>query len=586
MMRALLPAVAVFAAWVSGAATLRDGSWLYGHDSGDHDGLGDNPMNCYNVPLSAPISIGDAARAFGLKNVCVCRWGHADDAYLRQFEGLGRVSWAITGERDDRYYSLLSHDFKLLGKMPNLVAFDLDDYFRPQGSRPDDVVETPDGAVKSAAGAIPYDELIRLRDRAHADPKRPVALQLVVYDFELRAEMRPVFDAVDRVQYWTWCGKDLGGLRERFAYYRTLAPGKPTTLGIYMWDFGNRKPLELGFMKQQLAVGYELWKCGEVEGFVFHCSNLLNKDLPAVEYARAWFAAHADETRETAVTHPVPDPVVSPSADERMTFSGTGERQLLCSGDGRVTIVEPSGRVPWKRVGCGTVSCVGLRDGSVYWSGAEGLRRVRYALPCDPHAAAETLVEDEVRGFDFVERDGRLGADLVFLRGNTAVVIKPETMAETARVALPPGAQALRASGKGRFTVVAGTEIFLFGTDGVRADVRKVSGSSVNDAVLLADGNLLVARDAEIVEYCACGNARWRFARPADAAFAAARFTSVQRIAGQTVVGVTGNGRDPAGKRPTAFGVSAEGRILWSCSSSTDRDMRKVIRIQSEEEYN
>ena len=316
-MRALLLAAAASAAWVSGAATLRDGSWLYGHDSGDHDGLGDNPMNCYNVPLSAPIAIGDAARVFGLKNVCVCRWGHADDAYLRQFRGLDRVSWAITGERDDRYYSLLSHDFRLLGKMPNLVAFDLDDYFRPQGSRPDDVVETPDGTVKSAAGAIPYDELIRLRDRAHADPKRPVALQLVVYDFELRAEMRPVFDAVDRIQYWTWCGQDLSGLEKRFAYYRSLAPGKPTSLGIYMWDFGNRKPLELGFMKQQLSAGFRLWKKGEVDGFVFHCSNLINKVLPAVEDARAWFAAHADEPRETAVEHPVPDPVILPSARPR-----------------------------------------------------------------------------------------------------------------------------------------------------------------------------------------------------------------------------------------------------------------------------
>ena len=269
-----------------------------------------------------------------------------------------------------------------------------------------------------------------------------------------------------------------------------------------------------------------------------------------------------------------------------MAFSGTGERQLLCSGDGRVTIVEPSGRVPWKREGCETVACVGLRDGFVHWSGAEGFCRVRYALPCDPHAAAETLAEGEVRGFDFVERDGRSGADLVFLRGDEAVVLDPEAKSVTAHIAVPAGAQALRASGKGRFTVVAGTELVTFGTDGKRADSRRIPGGVVNDAVLLANGNLLVARDAEIVEYCACGNARWRFARPADAAFASARFTSVQRIAGQTVIGVSGNGRDPAGKRPTALGVSSEGLVLWSCSSSADRDMTKVVRIQSEEEYN
>ena len=63
--------------------TLRDGSWLYGHDSGDHDGLGNNPMNHYNVPMSSPLAVADAAHGFGLENVSVCRWGRADDEYIR-----------------------------------------------------------------------------------------------------------------------------------------------------------------------------------------------------------------------------------------------------------------------------------------------------------------------------------------------------------------------------------------------------------------------------------------------------------------------------------------------------------------------
>ena len=71
-------------------------------------------------------------------------------------------------------------------------------------------------AVLSAASALQYDELMRLKKRAGENPDRPIALQLVVYDYMLREEMKPVFDAVDIVQYWTWCGKDLASLPERF----------------------------------------------------------------------------------------------------------------------------------------------------------------------------------------------------------------------------------------------------------------------------------------------------------------------------------------------------------------------------------
>ena len=100
--------------------------------------------------------------------MCVCRWGRADDDYIRQYRDLKRVSWAITGAKQERYPVLLEHNFALLDKMPNLVAFDLDDYFRSPRNGPDERVEINGRETVVARAGLPYFELKRLSRRMKA----------------------------------------------------------------------------------------------------------------------------------------------------------------------------------------------------------------------------------------------------------------------------------------------------------------------------------------------------------------------------------------------------------------------------------
>jgi len=593
--------------------TLRDGCWLYGHDSGDHDGLGDSPMNFYNVPLSAPLTVADAAHGFGLENVCVCRWGLTDDDYLRQYHDLKRVSWVITGARNTRYSTLLEHNFALLDKMPNLVAFDLDDYFKRTPPGQDERVTIDGREVVSAQAVIPYDELRRLRRRTKTRTDRDLALQLVVYDYQLREEMRPVFDSVDVVQYWTWCGKDISGLSERFRQYRRLAPGKPTCLGIYMWDYGNRKPLEMSFMKQQLEVGFGLWQKGEVEGFVFHCSNLLNKNLRPAEYARAWFREHADETRPSAVFRPVAGPpetmlsfgvinvpdlstsgtrmrVIRAEADaagkrnvplriggdEWLPFTGETGRQVLACGAGRVMIVEPSGRVAWRREDCGTVSCVRLKDGQIYYSNGR-LNRVRYALPCDPHAPVETVYRgpteaDDVRSFDFT-RDGTI----VVAADDRIVDLNAETFVPNVWIRAGAGVKAAHKTHEGTYLGIFDHAVCEYDNRGAPMAELKIADRIVGDAVRLADGKTLVACGNEIRLYAADGGFTCVFAGAAEFGLAGARLGSLQRLAdGSLVVGVMG-------AQTAAMGIGLDGKVAWSIASSGSLTCAR--KIMCSEEY-
>ena len=64
-----------------------------------------------------------------------------------------------------------------------------------------------------------------------------------------------------------------------------------------MWDFGGKKPIEMTYMRHQLNVALKLFRNGTIEGLIFHCTPLVNKNLEAVEYCRSWLEQHGHETR-------------------------------------------------------------------------------------------------------------------------------------------------------------------------------------------------------------------------------------------------------------------------------------------------
>ena len=270
-------------------ARLSDRLWMWGHDSGVYDG----PKGEYGIPLSPAISMADACADMGIPNVCVIRWEKADAAYLAQFRRMRRVSWVIGSVHRKAYQNLREHDFDLIGKMPNLVGFDLDDLFLGGAARQ---VKTPEGERLVLPTDPTYEQIQELSARAKA-AARPMDLRAVLYTHQLKPEIAPLLNYMDTVTFWTWSGVDVAKLEQNFRTYRKFVPKTPTLLGIYMWDFGGRKPLDMTFMRAQMDVAEKLFKAGDIEGLVFHCTPLVNKGLEAVNYCRDWIARHRDDTR-------------------------------------------------------------------------------------------------------------------------------------------------------------------------------------------------------------------------------------------------------------------------------------------------
>lgn len=275
---------------------LIDRCWMWGHDSGVYDGTN----NVYNIPVSEPISMCDAIAYMGIPNVCVVRWfpPTKDREYLADFRKAKRFSWVACG--DSRWatkYDLAGGCIATMHDCPNMVGMDYDDFF--QGGT-NVTQECSDGTVEAEAACFTLKEMEGYRDKLAAlgRAKRPET-RLVLYADGIKPSIKPALDRVDTILFWTWNGKDLGGLEKNVSRLRELAPAKPILLGIYMWDFGGRKPIEMTYMRHQLDVALKLFRAGEIEGLIFHCTPLVNKNLEAVEYCRSWLAQHGHETRGT-----------------------------------------------------------------------------------------------------------------------------------------------------------------------------------------------------------------------------------------------------------------------------------------------
>ncbi|MGI6572758.1 MAG: hypothetical protein ACOX19_04930 [Fermentimonas sp.] len=264
---------------------LRDHLWMWGHDSGVYDG----PDGVYNIPLSPPISMADGIRYMGIPNVCVIRHGIPESSeYLKQFDDVKRIAWTLSMGSNESYKTLKDYVFGLRDTMPNLTGYFLDDFFRFS------VSTLPENESGPAPAALSIEEMKQLYNETLAY-KRRLDLAIVLYTHQLHPSIQPYMQYVDVVSLWIWTGSGIQQIEETFKKYRSLVPDKRTLLGIYMWNFGGQKEMDQNLMVKQLDFAYRLYREGEIEGMIFHCTPLVNKNLQAVEYAKEWIAKHGDE---------------------------------------------------------------------------------------------------------------------------------------------------------------------------------------------------------------------------------------------------------------------------------------------------
>lgn len=388
---------------------LKDRCWMFGHYTGQFD----QPNGFFRIPISPVVTMREACEYMGIPNCCIAIGGFTvpgvpEDEFMNDFRSLKRISLIA-----DNGYSLrhgndyldakLKFGEKWMKRLPNITSYEFDDFFDEDFDKdpPKDFrrERLEDGTeVDVLPGSRTLEKLREIRKRLHSYD-HPIDMRIVYYERDLAhvTETKPVVDIFDTVTFWTWFGGNVADLDKNFNSYRRIS-NKPTILGVYMWDFGNSKPLSADLMRAQLDFALRHFRKGDLDGFIFHCTSLVNKDLPAVEIARQWIIEHGNELHGKGEQKCPPAPAGKPlRPDQRfesfgqMALASEPDSSLLLAGPGRLALVERTGRIAWENKACGNPSDAFYSSGWFYFDDGGVQKRVKYALPCDRTLKPESV---------------------------------------------------------------------------------------------------------------------------------------------------------------------------------------------------
>ncbi len=263
--------------------TLRDRMWLWGHVAGSHD-------TGWNLSATSRITPVEAADYLGIRNlIMVCYQGLPKppfDQHALAQSTLDRVVWSIVGDsgskRNDEETDL-DEVLRIARKYPNIVGAMMDDFFHAeQGESGGEV-----GRYDSAA-------LRGFQKRLHEEV-RCLDLWVVLYKHELHLEVARHLEFCDVVTFWTWNAPELGDLETNFARFENKVGDARKVLGLYMWDYGLKKPMPVDLMEKQCELARTWVKSGRIEGMIFLSNCVCDLELEAVEWTKQWIAEVADE---------------------------------------------------------------------------------------------------------------------------------------------------------------------------------------------------------------------------------------------------------------------------------------------------
>jgi hypothetical protein len=153
-----------------------------------------------------------------------------------------------------------------------------------------------DGGAKVFTSQVGPQDLAAAKRRMQAIDGRKLDLAVVVYNRQIDPGIVPILKDVDSVLFWTWDSSDLKDLEANFRRLKELLPGKKVFLGCYLWDFCSPPhTISTDLMEHQCELGLKWLRAGEIEGMIFLGTNIMDKNLKAVEWTREWIARVGDE---------------------------------------------------------------------------------------------------------------------------------------------------------------------------------------------------------------------------------------------------------------------------------------------------
>jgi len=202
------------------------------------------------------------------------------------------VIWSAVGSGGKGGLKEVPHIVTLAKKYPNFVGIYLDDFIV-------DAKKMPDGRLVGKP-AMSREEFAQMRNLLK-EVARPMDIWSTLYAHELipshpnyrvcEPPLSDLLDLFDVLTLWTWNSDELPSLEQSLTALESIAPKKARKLlGLYVWDYFNRKPVPVEMMRFQCEQGLTWLKEGRIDGMIFLSNSSLDVGLDSAEFAREWIA--------------------------------------------------------------------------------------------------------------------------------------------------------------------------------------------------------------------------------------------------------------------------------------------------------
>lgn len=237
------------------AQTIRDLLWVWGNpemaETGEH------------TPATfAQAAPAERARLLDVPNIAMAGYGLPHDdaeamALTAQVAHAPRLVWEIGCDDENggppfEYAQTVARFAKVAQAYPQVEGVLLDDM----------------SSVKIERGFKP-EHIVGLRTLLREQcPRAKVWGVLYTMNYTV-ANIDAYIRELDVINLWVWHATDLGKLEESVAHLEERFPDKPLVLGLYLYDYGNGKPMTAEQFDQQCEIALRLAHARLIEGIVF-----------------------------------------------------------------------------------------------------------------------------------------------------------------------------------------------------------------------------------------------------------------------------------------------------------------------------
>jgi hypothetical protein len=222
------------------------------------------------------------------------------EQYAISFQPLDRVVWSVVGGAGEGGMNELPPVLGLAKKYPNIRGIFLDDFIRPGNRVNGRMVGRP---------SLQREDLSHVREQMKV-VGRPMEVWVTLYTHDINASRKtaaPTYrgfepplasflDQVDMLTLWTWNSDELSELEENLIALEKIVPKNARiALGLYIWDYHNKKPVPVELMKHQCDLGLKWLKEGRISDMIFLANTVLDVGMPSAEFSREWIKKHGQE---------------------------------------------------------------------------------------------------------------------------------------------------------------------------------------------------------------------------------------------------------------------------------------------------